>query len=123
MYRKLKEHFDGTTISEAIQYIDNITENSPICYMTNCIHPDIVYEALSWPINNCEIVHNRFIGIQANTSPLSYAQLDHSIELKTSDPTELAEAVAKLRDIAPFKIFGGCCGTDNRHMLEIAKRI
>lgn len=114
---------DGTPISEAIAYIDNITEISPTCYMTNCIHPDIVYEALSHSINNCEIIHNRFIGIQANTSPLSYAQLDHSIELKTSDPTELAEAVAKLREIAPFKIFGGCCGTDGRHMLEIAKRI
>lgn len=37
---------DGTTISDAIKYIDKITEYTPVCYMTNCVHPLIVNEAL-----------------------------------------------------------------------------
>lgn len=114
---------DGTPISEAVQYIDHTVEIPPVCYMTNCVHPNIVYEALSNPINNCELIRKRFIGIQANTAALSFAELDGSKELKTSDPAELAEAMLKLREIVPFKIFGGCCGTDGRHMIEIAKRI
>lgn len=114
---------DGTPISEAIRYIDSITEFSPVCYMTNCVHPSIVYKALSAPINNCELIRDRFIGIQANTAALPYVELDGSKELKMSDPVELAQAMLKLRDIVPLKIFGGCCGTDGRHMTEVAKMI
>lgn len=114
---------DGTTIADAIQYIDSITEVPPICYMTNCVHPKILYEALLQPFNCNEIVHTRFAGIQANTSPLSYEELDNSKDLKTSEPIELANAMLELRKISRIKIFGGCCGTDGRHMDEIAKLI
>ncbi|MDO5548735.1 MAG: homocysteine S-methyltransferase family protein [Eubacteriales bacterium] len=114
---------DGTPISEAIASINAITEYRPAGYMTNCVHPAIAYEALSQPCNSCEWVRSRFVGIQANTACLSYEELDHSKELKSSDPVELAEAMIKLREIVPLQIFGGCCGTDGRHMLEIAKRI
>jgi S-methylmethionine-dependent homocysteine/selenocysteine methylase len=114
---------DCTRITDAIRFIDHLTKFPPVYYMTNCVHPQIVYEALSQPFNNNEIVHKRFAGIQANTSALSYDELDESKELKTSDPVELAIEMIKLREISPFKIFGGCCGTDCRHMNEIAKRI
>lgn len=114
---------DGTPVSEAIKYIDTTAEIPPVCYMANCVHPSIVYEALSNPVNNCERIRHRFLGIQANTSALSFEELDGSKELKTSDPKELAESMLKLREIVPLKIFGGCCGTDGRHMTEIAKLI
>jgi len=114
---------DGTRISDAIKYIDSLTADKPVCYMTNCVHPRIVYEALLQPFNNNDIVHKRFKGVQVNTSTLSYAKLDNSMDLKTSKPSELASDTVKLRDISQFQIFGGCCGTDGRHMNEIAKRI
>ena len=37
---------DGTTIADAIRYIDSVTTNRPVCYMTNCVHPSIVRKAL-----------------------------------------------------------------------------
>lgn len=114
---------DGTTISDAIEYIDKITEFAPICYMTNCVHPLIVNEALKQSFNRNDIVYKRFLGIQANTSPLPYDELDHAKDLKTSDPTVLAEEMLKLREHNHIKIFGGCCGTDGRHMEEIARRM
>lgn len=114
---------DGTRISDAITYIDSLTSYKPVSYMTNCVHPRLVYEALLQPFNNNEIVHNRFRGIQANTSALSYEELDNSKDLKNGDPIEIATDMVKLREISPFQIFGGCCGTDGRHMDEIAKRI
>lgn len=113
---------DGTTISEAITYIDNTVSNIPVCYMTNCVHPRILYEALSQPFNCNETVYNRFWGIQANTSPLSYAELDGSVDLKCSEPEAFAEDMIRLREIGRIKIFGGCCGTDNRHMEQVARR-
>lgn len=122
---------DGTTITEAIQYIDCKTTRNPICYMTNCVHPEIVFQALSQPFNRNQTIHSRFWGIQANTSPLSYAELDRaaeegaesSIDLKCSEPEKFAEEMLKLRKINSFKIWGGCCGTDQRHMKFVARKL
>lgn len=112
---------DGTPIAQAIDYIDGLTGNYPTCYITNCVHPAIAREALLHPVNQCETVRRRFLGIQANTALLPYDQLDGSRELKTSDPKELAEYIEKLGEHCNLKIVGGCCGTDHRHMEEIAK--
>ncbi len=114
---------DGTTISDAIAYIDGSVHMKPVCYMTNCVHPSIVYDALLKPFNKNELVNNRFLGIQANTSPLPYEQLDGAMALKYSEPELLAEEMIKLRDISNIKIIGGCCGTDGRHMEQIACRL
>ncbi len=114
---------DGTRISDAIKYIDSLTAYKPVCYMTNCVHPRIVYASLLQPFNNNEMVHKRFKGIQVNASSLSYAELDNSKGYITSEPSELAIDTVRLREISPFQIFGGCCGTDGRHLNEIAKRI
>ena len=123
MIRKDGKLIDGTTINHAIIAIDKTTNNSPICYMTNCVHPDIVYEALSKPFNKTEVVRHRFRGIQANAACLSPEELDNSSELVTSDPESLANSMLKLYKEFNFNIFGGCCGTDDKYMEEIAKRL
>lgn len=51
---------DGHTINDAIYYIDNHVSNKPVCYMTNCVHPDIVYEALSHKFNQTQMVKIAF---------------------------------------------------------------
>lgn len=114
---------DGTTINNAIQIIDTTTRQLPTCYMTNCIHPSIVNKALQHDFNRTPIVKERFLGIQANTSPLSYEELDQSIDLKTSDPDIWATEMIKLKKDYGMKIFGGCCGTDQRYMEIIASML
>ena len=114
---------DGTTIHDAIAYIDSAVTEKPTCYMTNCVHPRIVHQALSKSFNQSDLVQNRFWGIQANTSPLSYEELDGSMDLKCTEPESFAEDMLLLREINKIKIFGGCCGTDNRHMEQVAKRL
>ena len=114
---------DGTTIADAIQYIDSITKNKPVCYMTNCVHPMIVRKALLQPFNQTATAKKRFKGIQANTSPLSYAELDGAVDLKSSEPKEFSREMMKLREVSDFIIWGGCCGTDNRHMECVAAKL
>lgn len=114
---------DGTSISDAICYIDENVENPPVCYMANCVHPKILYEALTQPFNQTEEVRGRFLGIQANTSPLSYAELDGAVDLKCSEPEEFADEMLRLSEIADIKIWGGCCGTDARHMMQICDSV
>ena len=91
--------------------------------MTNCVHPSVVCKALLQSFNWNETVKERFLGIQANTSPLSYAELDGAEDLHCSEPEEFAEEVIKLQRVADIKIWGGCCGTDCRHMECVARKV
>lgn len=112
---------DGTTIHDAILNIDNSVKIKPICYMANCIHPSILYKALSWDFNKTSLVRQRFRGIQANTSALPPEILDNSNKLRFSNCVELGKEVYKLTEIMDLKIIGGCCGTDDTHIDEIAR--
>lgn len=114
---------DGTIIHNAISSIDNSTSKKPLCYMTNCVHPIVLRKALSYSFNETQLVKERFRGIQANSSPLSPEELDNCWDLKSSDSVSLACDIMELYKYFTPKIFGGCCGTDNNHMEEIAKRL
>jgi len=112
---------DGTTINDAIERVDGAVKLKPAFYMTNCVHPTIVKKALMKPFNQTKTVQNRFLGIQANTSPLSYKELDNSEVLYSSEPEEFAEAMKELDEVHSMKLLGGCCGTDRRHMEAMAE--
>lgn len=114
---------DGTPIAEAISAIDAATSRPPLCYMTNCVHPAVLREALLQPENRGNPALMRFMGIQANTSPLSPEELDGAKELHSSEAEELSAQMLALRELQPFKIFGGCCGTDGSHMSALAEKL
>jgi homocysteine S-methyltransferase len=61
-------------------------------------------------------------GVRANASQKSHAQLDAAAELDDGDPFELASEYATLVARFPeLTILGGCCGTDERHIEQIAR--
>lgn len=123
MIRKDGRLIDGTSIHDAICQIDNNTSSRPLCYMTNCVHPAVLYDALSMEFNKTDLVQDRFHGIQSNTSPLSPEELDGSLELQCSDRLTLARETIHLKQLIDLKIVGGCCGTDSTHLDTIAKLI
>lgn len=115
---------DSTPIHTAIERIDAHTSPQPVCYMTNCVHPRFVGEALEKPFNTTDTVRQRFKGIQANTAALAYGEMDGSDLLKaTSSPAGLAADMLDLKRRFGLTLFGGCCGTDDAYMREIAKHI
>lgn len=67
----------------------------PLGYMTNCVHPSIVYAALAQPFNDTAMVKERFFGLQANTSSLTYVELDGTTDLQCAEPDTLAEDTIK----------------------------
>ena len=84
--------------------------------MVNCAHPDHFSHVLTG--------HPRLKGIAVNASRCSHAELDEATELDDGDPAELGSQVAQLvRDHPALSIVGGCCGSDIRHMREMAKGI
>ena len=66
----------------------------------------------------------RIGAVRANASRMSHAQLDEAEELDDGDPTELAADYLRLREALPnVTVFGGCFGTDIRHVRAIAAAI
>ena len=90
---------DGTALSDAICRVDEACARAgckaPLCYMTNCVHPRLVREALLRPFNRTDAVQRRFRGIQANASPLDMEVLDGA------DGTYGAAAAVRMADILP----------------------
>lgn len=123
LIRKNGRLIDDTTLHDAIVMIDQHTTKKPLCYMVNCVHPANLKSALRQPFNMTDEVKERFRGIQANTSVLSPEELDDSAVLITSDSVSLADEMLDLYNYMNPKIFGGCCGTNNTHIEEIAKRV
>jgi S-methylmethionine-dependent homocysteine/selenocysteine methylase len=114
---------DGSPIHEAIDLIDAAVQPKPFFYMINCVHPSVFDKALSCEFNYTRQVSDRILGLQANTSTLSPAELGDLSYLDTTEPDEFAAAMIALHEKFGLKILGGCCGSDAGHIEEIARRI
>lgn len=107
----------GQPLKDAIERVDAATGDYPAYYMINCAHPTHFENILEID----EPWLQRIRGIRANSSIKSHAELDESDELDEGSPAELGQQYRQLtRKIKNLKIFGGCCGTDFRHIREIA---
>ena len=97
--------------------MDEATDSYTSYYMINCAHPthfeDMLAEAGNW--------RHRVRGVRGNASKCSHAELDESEELDDGNPVELGEDYKRLKVHLPqLRVYGGCCGTDHRHVSAIA---
>ncbi|MGH6786463.1 MAG: homocysteine S-methyltransferase family protein [Novosphingobium sp.] len=107
----------GMALSEAVARIEDRHGDSVAYYMVNCAHPSHFADAL-----DDDLLRARLGGVRANASRMSHAQLDEAEELDDGDPQELAGDYRDLLAALPnLCVLGGCCGTDHRHVAEIAK--
>jgi len=123
MIRKDGCLLDGTSIVDAIKTIDTSVNPQPTCYMSNCIHPLNLKQALENKLNLDSTWLNRFIGIQANSSSLSPEELDNCGVLKQENFEEMVDEICYLIKHFNFKILGGCCGTNDIFIEKLAKRL
>lgn len=108
---------DGMRLADAIDSVDQATSGATTRFLVNCAHPDHLKDALDG-----SAAMKRLGGIVANASRQSHAELDESEVLDDGDPIELGMQLAQIRKEYPWmNVFGGCCGTDMRHLDEIAK--
>lgn len=108
----------GQSMKAAIEQVDEATSGYPSYYMINCAHPTHFEHVLvgggSW--------RDRIRGVRANASRMSHAELNDSIDLDVGDPVEFGRQYAGLRARLPqLNVMGGCCGTDHRHVEQIAE--
>ena len=106
---------NGMALGEAIESVDRTTGNAAAFFMVNCAHPDHFRDVLAgaW--------RERIYGVRANASRMSHAELDAAEELDAGNPQELGAQYAELKSLLPnLCLYGGCCGTDHRHIEAIA---
>ncbi|HSL45013.1 MAG TPA: homocysteine S-methyltransferase family protein [Anaerolineales bacterium] len=108
----------GQPLKSAIEQVDGATSGYPAYYMINCAHPThfehIVAEGGRWL--------ERLRGLRANASHRSHAELNEAPDLDIGNPVELGKQYARLRRRMPnLNVLGGCCGTDHRHVEQIAE--
>ncbi len=109
----------GPSLAEAITTIDRETNNAAEFYLINCSHP-VEYEPA---IENSEWIH-RVRGVRPNASKMEKIALCKLGHLEDGDPQELGEQCGDLSKRYPhMDIWGGCCGTWDNHLDEIAKQV
>jgi homocysteine S-methyltransferase len=109
----------GQSLAEAIAMVDDATNSAAAYYMVNCAHPDHFSGRMK-----DEAWSHRIRGIRCNASRMSHAELDESLVLDDGDPVELAADYSNLKQAMPWlNVFGGCRGSDLRHVSAIAAAV
>lgn len=110
----------GQSLKEAIEQVDAETNSTPAYYMINCAHPEHFENTLAGDGLWLQRIH----GIRANASNKSHAELDECEQLDDGDPHELGKAYqAFSKSLKQLNVFGGCCGTDHRHVEAICQSV
>lgn len=109
----------GASLAEAITAIDRETDQAPEFYLVNCSHP-VEYE----PAMEAGDWIRRVRGVRPNASSMEKMALCQIGHLEDGDPVELGELCGDLARRYPhMDVWGGCCGTWNRHLDEIARNV
>ena len=108
----------GQSLKSAIEQVDEATSGYPAYYMINCAHPThferVVAKGGAWL--------ERIRGVRANASHRSHAELNEAPDLDEGNPVELGKQYAGLtKHLSRLNVMGGCCGTDHRHIEQIAE--
>lgn len=109
----------GETLEQAITAVDAATGAAPLYYMINCTHPTEFAPALDgggWT--------RRLGGFMPNAVAMETLSLCTLGHLEDGDPVELGGQMADLATRFPhINVWGGCCGTDARHIGQIARQV
>lgn len=109
----------GQTLQEAIDRVDGETDSAAAYFMVNCAHTDHFAHLLE-----DSALIRRIRGLRCNASRLSHDELDQCDVLDDGDPVEFGRQYREVSAAMPWvNIFGGCCGSDLRHVTELARAL
>lgn len=110
----------GPTLKQAIETIDaEAGEAHPDFYGINCSHP-IEFEPALEPGDWI----TRIRSLRPNASAKDKIELCSIGHLEEGDPVDLGQRMGTLARRYPhIDIFGGCCGTWDRHLDQIARNV
>lgn len=107
---------DGNKLVDAIETIDQFTENKATGYMVNCAYPSFLC-----PEKQDSRLFQRLVGYLANASSLDHEELENSVELHSEPIAAWGSKMLDLNRKFKIKVLGGCCGTDSEHLKYICE--
>ncbi len=114
---------DRTPLKRAVAAIDAQVDPAPLAFLVNCTHASIFRSALLHETHSSAQVRERVCGLLANTAALTPEELDNSDRLIEEAPEAFGRSVAGLKKELGMKLLGGCCGTDHRHIRQLAMHL
>lgn len=114
---------DGTPLHEAVARMDGEADPPPLLHMLNCVHWSVALPAVERAMEGFPSLLSRLSGLQANTSPLPPEALDGREALEGESPEAFAAGLLTLRSRFGFRLLGGCCGSDDRHIRALARAL
>ncbi|WP_137701090.1 homocysteine S-methyltransferase family protein [Marimonas lutisalis] len=109
----------GPTLREAVETTEAETGGVAAFYGLNCSHP-VEFE----PAIDDGAWMSRMRSVRPNASKMEKIALCKLGHLEDGDPVELGEQMGDLhRRFPQTNVLGGCCGTDERHLREIARNV
>jgi S-methylmethionine-dependent homocysteine/selenocysteine methylase len=110
----------GPSLHAAVEAIDEASGGGAAWFGTNCAHPlefePALAEAGPWL--------DRLRYIRPNAARMDKIALCSLGHLEDGDPVELGGQMGEVARRLPMAdILGGCCGTDERHLSEIARNV
>jgi len=120
--QKTGKLLDGTELGEAILEIDKSVQRKPEFYILNCSHSSAIDSALTIEANKYPWLGSRLMGVKANTSSKTPEELEGLTYLDTEEPELFGKSVSRLQRFG-IRIIGGCCGSSEDHMQELARSL
>ena len=109
----------GPTLEEAVTRVDAAVPGAVAWHAINCSHPSEFEPALTpgdWT--------GRLRCIRPNAAAMDKIALCKLGHLEDGDPVELGRQMGDVARRYPhMDIWGGCCGTDHRHLREIVQNV
>lgn len=111
----------GAPLGDAIQLVDDATEGQVDSFVIECAPVNGVLSALS---DLEPSVLARVEGVRAHGSPTMTRDLQQTGQEQSGDPEAFGRALASVHhDFDGIRFFGGCCGTDERHLAGLASAL
>jgi homocysteine S-methyltransferase len=109
----------GPSLAQAIETVEAETDGAPAFYSLNCSHP-VEFEPALTPGDWIKRVR----GFRPNASKMDKIALCKLGHLEEGDPIELGQLMGALaRRYSHMDIWGGCCGTGDVHLDQIARDV
>lgn len=109
---------DGSTLANAIDRIDGAVSPPPLHYALVCVHPAVARLALASGNSS-----RRVRELRGNGAPRAAGELEGSGRVLADHPETWAEAMMSVALERGLNVLGGCCGTDERHILSLGLRM
>jgi len=109
----------GPTLQEAVETVDAAVPGAVSWHSLNCSHPLEFEPALTpgaWL--------DRLRCIRPNAAAMDKISLCKLGHIEDGDPVELGRQMGEVaRRFPRMDIWGGCCGSDHRHLAEIIRNV